>query len=197
LTIVLASQSMSRAQVLRAAGVQFETQPADIDEDAIKNEMLAQNASAEEIALVLATRKACAVSTSRPDDIVIGGDQVLWIGGELISKVTSVDEARALLKRLRARRHALVGGLVLVRAGSRIWQHSSRAELTMRGFSDEFLELYLAQEGEKVLASVGCYRLEGMGAQLFDSIDGDYFTILGLALVPLLAALRKEGALPQ
>ncbi len=197
MTIVLASQSASRAQVLRAAGVQFETQPADIDEDSVKNDMLAQKASAEEIALALATHKARAVSTARPDDIVIGGDQVLWIDGDLISKVASLDEARVLLKRLRARRHALVGGLVLARAGNRIWHHTSRAELTMRGFSDEFLDRYLAQEGEKVLASVGCYRLEGMGAQLFDSIDGDYFTILGLALVPLLAALRKEGALPQ
>ncbi len=196
MTIVLASQSISRAQVLRAAGVPFETQPANIDEDAIKDEMLAQRAPAEEIALALAIHKACAVSIGRPGDLVIGGDQILWIDGELISKVASLAEARTLLRQLRGKRHALVGGLVLARDGKQIWHHASRAELTMRAFSDEFLEQYLGQEGEAVLASVGCYRLEGMGAQLFDMIDGDYFAILGLALVPLLAALRKEGALP-
>jgi septum formation protein len=196
LTIVLASQSVSRAQVLRAAGVPFEAQPADIDEDAIKDGMLAHKAPVEEIALALATRKACTVSAKRPGDLVIGGDQVLWIDGELISKVASLVEARALLKRLRGKRHALVGSLVLARSGRQIWQHASRAELTMRAFSDKFLETYLAQESEAVLASVGCYRLEGMGAQLFDTIDGDYFAILGLALVPLLTALRREGALP-
>jgi septum formation protein len=196
-TIVLASQSASRAQVLRAAGVQFDACAADIDEQAIKDRMLGEKAGAEAIALALATHKACAVSRAKPTDIVIGGDQVLWIDGELISKAPSIDAARTLLKRLRGRRHALVGGLVLARAGGSIWQHSSRAELTMRAFSDDFLEAYLAQEGEAVLASVGCYRLEGIGAQLFDAIDGDYFTILGLALVPLLAALRQEGALPQ
>lgn len=195
MTIVLASQSASRARVLRAAGVPFEALPANIDEDAIKDRMLAAKASAEEIALALAAHKACAVSATRPDNTVIGGDQILWIDGELISKVSSVDSARVLLRRLRGKRHALVGGLVLARAGKQVWQHTSRAELTMRAFSDEFLEDYLDREGEAALASVGCYRLEGMGTQLFDRIDGDYFSILGLALVPLLAALRTEGVL--
>jgi septum formation protein len=195
--IVLASQSISRAQVLRAAGVAFEICPANIDEDALKDRMLAEKAGAEDIALALATSKACAISEARPADIVIGGDQILWIEGELISKVASPDAARILLKRLRGKRHALVGGLVLARGGKRLWKHTSRVELTMRAFSDEFLEEYLAREGEAALASVGCYRLEGVGAQIFDVVDGDYFTILGLALVPLLAALRKEGALPS
>ena len=193
--IVLASASESRARLLRSAGVSFDIHPADVDEETIKTGMLAVEASPESIAIALAERKAAAVSHMRPDDLVIAGDQILWFEGHLISKCTTLDEARRLLVRLRGGRHALLGGLALARAGEIIWRHSSRAELTMREFGDGFLEHYLSREGAEILTSVGCYRLEGEGAQLFDRIDGSYFAILGLDILPVLGALRHEGAL--
>jgi septum formation protein len=193
--IVLASASASRAQILRSAGVPFEVQPADIDEDAIKARMLSNGASVELIALELAEQKACEISRIRPNDLIIGGDQVLCFENQLVSKCTTLVEARDLLLRLRGHRHALVGGLVLARSRMVVWRHTSRAELTMRAFSDVFLADYLVREGQAALSSVGCYRLEGLGAQMFDSVHGDHFAILGLDLVPLLGALRAEGAM--
>jgi septum formation protein len=115
--------------------------------------------------------------------------------GAVVSKCETMDEARELLRRLRGHRHLLLGGLVLAKSGAPIWRHGSKASLLMRKFSDEFLESYLLREGRAILGSVGCYRLEGEGAQLFDAIDGDYFSILGLALLPLLAELREQGAI--
>jgi len=193
--VVLASASASRAMVLSSAGVLFEVQPAQIDEDAVKAQMLAKHASAEGIALELAERKALDVSKARLDDLIVAGDQVLWFEGRLVSKCANLDEARELLRRLRGSQHVLVGGLVLARAGNALWRHTSKAEMTMRAFSDAFLEDYLAREGEAVLSSVGCYRLEGLGAQMFASIDGNYFAVLGLDLLPLLGALRDQGAI--
>jgi septum formation protein len=169
--------------------------PAQIDEDATKARMLANRASPEAIALELAEQKALDVSKACPGDLIVAGDQVLWFEGQLVSKCASVDEARELLRRLRGHQHALVGGLVLAKAGKALLRHASKAEMTMRAFSDAFLEDYLAREGEAVLSSVGCYRLEGLGAQMFASIDGNYFAILGLDLLPLLDALRDQGAI--
>jgi septum formation protein len=193
-TIVLASQSPSRGRLLKASGLQFEIVPARVDEDECKRSLLAQGRDAWAIAEALAELKALRVSSARPSDLVIGGDQVLSLDGELISKCASLEEAKKLLQRLRGRRHLLLGGLVLARHGAPIWRHRSQAALDMRAF-EEFLDAYLVREGAAVLDSVGCYRLEAGGAALFDAIDGDYFAILGLALLPLLAALRDQGAI--
>lgn len=193
--IILASASVSRAQLLRSVGVAFEVEAADIDEDAIKERISSTGASPDAIAIELAEHKAKAVSNTRPQDLVIAGDQILWFDGHLISKCGTIDEARSLLDRLRGRSHTLIGGLVLARAGEILWRHTSRAELTMRDFSDDFLEQYLNREGTRLLGSVGCYRLEGEGAQLFDAIDGSYFAILGLDMLPLLKALRVYKAI--
>jgi septum formation protein len=196
-SIVLASASRSRAEVLGAAGVPFDIAPADIDEDMIKRRLLGAKASVESIALALAEAKALAVSATRPDDIIVGGDQILWFEDELINKCNTLAEARALLLRLKSERHSLVGGLALAKGGKITWRHVSRAEVTMRQFSDAFLDGYLAREGKTALASVGVYRLEGEGVQLIESVEGSYFSVLGLDLLPLLAALRTEGALVQ
>jgi septum formation protein len=193
--IVLASASVSRAQVLRSAGISFDIVPSSVDEEPIKQRMLADRASLADVAEELATQKALDVSGRRPGDIVVGGDQVLDFQGELIGKMQSIADAARLLGRLRGKTHSLLGGLTLARGGKILWTHRSLCELTMRNFSDEFLELYLKTEADALLSSVGCYRLEGMGAQLFESIRGDYFAILGLALVPLLTALREQRAI--
>jgi septum formation protein len=194
-SIVLASQSVSRARLLAAAGVAFEAVPAPIDEEQLKRSLLSEGHDAASIADALAELKALRVSRARPADLVIGADQVLSFEGAVVSKCETMDEARELLRRLRGHRHLLLGGLVLAKSGAPIWRHGSKASLLMRKFSDEFLESYLLREGRAILGSVGCYRLEGEGAQLFDAIDGDYFSILGLALLPLLAELREQGAI--
>jgi septum formation protein len=195
LKIVLASASESRARLLRAAGVRFEVVRADIDEEVIKDRMLEAGSSAESITNELAERKARRVSDVRPDYLVIAGDQLLLFEGHLISKCADLVEARSLLVRLRGRRHALIGGLALACRGEIVWRHTSRAELSMRDFSDAYLAQYLGREGPGILGSVGCYRLEGEGAQLFDAIDGSYFAVLGLDMLPLLRALREYKAI--
>jgi septum formation protein len=194
-TLVLASQSPSRARLLAAAGVAFEAVPARIDEDEIKRSLLAGGADAARIADALAERKALRVSQARPGDLVIGADQVLSLSGDLVSKCATLPEAASLLRTLRGREHKLLGGLVIATGGRAIWRHRSEASLKMRTFSDGFLDAYLEREGIAILDAVGCYRFEGEGAQLFEKVEGDYFSILGLALLPLLAALREQGAI--
>ena len=193
--IVLASASTSRAALLRAAGIDFEVQAADIDEEVTKTKLLGTRSSPEAIAVELAEQKAMAVSRGRPHDLVVAADQMLCFEGQVINKCRTLAEARDLLARLRGHKHSLVGGLILARASKILWRHLSRAELVMRDFSDAFLEQYLRREGADVLSSVGCYRLEGEGVQLFDAIDGSYFAILGLDMVPLLKALRACQAI--
>jgi septum formation protein len=194
LKLVLASASSSRAELLRAAGVSFEIQPADIDEEATKAKLFGAGQTPEAVAVELAEQKARTVSCARPHDLVIAADQILWFEGQAISKCTTLKEARDLLVRLRGHKHSLIGGLVLARASDILWRHTSCAELVMRDFTDPFLERYLCQEGASILGSVGCYRLEGKGVQLFDVIDGSYFAILGLDMLPLLRALRVHKA---
>jgi septum formation protein len=195
LKIVLASASTSRAALLRAAGIDFEAQAADIDEEATKTRLLAAEFSPEAIAVELAEQKAMAVSRGRPLDLVVAADQMLCFEGQVINKCRTLVEARDLLVRLRGHKHSLVGGLVLARASKILWRHVSRAELAMCDFSDGFLEQYLRREGAEALSSVGCYRLEAEGVRLFDAIDGSYFAILGLDMVPLLKALRACQAI--
>jgi septum formation protein len=191
--LVLASGSSSRAQILRDAGVTFAIHPADIDEDAVKHEM--RNAGAQAIAEKLAELKSLQISTQFPQDLVLGADQVLALDNEIFSKAETLDAAAAQLRRMRGKCHQLVGALVLARDGKPVWRHTEISKLWVRAFSEEFLKDYLKTEGKALLGSVGCYRLEGMGAQLFERVEGDYFSILGLSLLPLLGALRDHGVL--
>jgi septum formation protein len=189
---VLASQSAARKAVLMAAGVLFQAEAAWVDETAIKLEHLSKGASPLEVARILAEAKAVEVSKRLPG-LVLGADQTLDLDGRLFDKPASVEELRNQLLELRGRTHVLHAGLAAARSGATVWRHEGRAVLTMRSFSDAFLDDYLAKEGEAVQACVGGYRLEGLGAQLFERIEGDYFTILGLPLLPVLGLLRREG----
>jgi septum formation protein len=196
-TLVLASASNSRAKLLRQAGVPFEVHPGNVDEDSVKESMLADGAQGRAIADALAELKAHQVSTTRPDALVLGADQVLVCDGDLFSIAETMEDAAAQLRGLRGKPHLLVTAAVLAKNGAAVWRHVDISTLWMREFSDAFLEAYLATEGDGLLGSVGCYRLEAAGAQLFERIDGDYFSILGLPLVPLLEALRQHGVAVQ
>jgi septum formation protein len=156
-----------------------------------------KDAPAEAVARHLAEQKALTVSRRHPGRLVLGGDSVIAFAGEFLSKCATLKEARALLSRLAGHQHLLVSAAALARDGALLWAHVSPSRMTMRSFSAKFLDDYLATEGEGVLSSVGCYRFEGRGAQLFDKVDGDYFSVLGLPLLPVLVQLRKEGALPS
>jgi septum formation protein len=194
--LILASGSVVRARLLAATGIAFDVVAPHVDEDAVKESLLAEGAPPRDIADALAALKASKVSTSHPGGFVIGADQVLVFERELISKSPDISAVRALLRRLAGQKHELIGGVVLAKEGAIVWRHVARAELTMRNFSDAFLDDYLARNGEEILSSVGGYLLEGEGVQLFSHIAGDYFTILGLPMIPLLNALREFGALP-
>lgn len=195
LPVILASKSAARRAVLDGAGVPFEPASAGVDEDATKTRLLAENADPKTIAEALAEEKALAVSRTRPG-LVIGADQTLELDGALFDKVETVDAARERLRLLRGAAHQLHSAVVVARDGAPVWRETVSATLYMRDFSDGFLEAYLAHEGEAALGSVGCYRLEGPGAQLFERIEGDYFAILGLPLLGLLELLRKNEVLP-
>ena len=190
---VLASGSESRRRLLAAAGVAFTAIPAQVDEDALKAELSRVGTPPRDVAGRLAEAKALHVSQIHPSALVLGADQTLLLDAAIVSKCPHLAAARHLLRQLRSREHQLVGGYVLARSGTVLWRHGETATLVMRDFSDAFLDDYLAREGEDVLSAVGCYKLEGLGAQLFACIEGDYFSILGLALLPLLAELRKQG----
>ena len=193
--IVLASKSPARTAVLRAAGVHFETQVAGVDEGAVKAGLLAEGHGPREVADALAELKAIKVSRARPGDLVIGADQTLDLAGELFDKVETLAEARERLQLLRGKTHKLHSAVVVARGGEVIWREVPPAKLTMRDFSDAFIDSYLAARGEGILSSVGCYQLENEGVQLFSRIEGDYFTILGLPLMGLFDFLRLHGEL--
>lgn len=192
--IILASKSAARRAVLEGAGVPFESIIAGVDEDAVKASLLAEGATPREIADALAELKAIRVARGR-QGFVIGSDQTLELDGQLYDKAESLEAARERLRLLRGKRHKLHSAVVVAKDGVPIWREVVTATLTMREFSDEFLEAYLVSEGDQALGSVGCYRLEGPGAQLFSRIEGDYFAILGLPLMGLLDLLRRHGAL--
>lgn len=191
--LILASGSAVRAAMLAHAGVPYDIRVADVDEDAAKNRLLAEGADMRAIAEALAELKALHVSANDPDALVLGADQVLAFEGRLLSKAKSMREAREVLSQLRGKTHELLSVAVLAKAGAPIWKYVGRAGLHMRNFSDRFLDEYLASEGEDLLKGVGCYRIEGRGVQLFERIEGDNFTIMGLPLFPLLGALREQG----
>jgi len=191
--IVLASASKVRRALLEAAGLEVLADPAAVDEVAVKESLAAEGASPADIAHALAELKALQVSPRHPGKIVLGADQILDCQGRRFDKPESLDGARAQLRALEGRRHRLISAVVAMRDGHRLWHHSGVAELTMRRFSEAFLDSYLAAAGSSVLSSVGGYQLEGLGAQLFTRIEGDYFTVLGLPLLPLLDFLRLQG----
>jgi nucleoside triphosphate pyrophosphatase len=195
--LVLASGSTTRARLLSAAGIAFDAVSPHVDEEAIKESLLAEHATPRDIADALAALKASKVSMSRPGVLVVGADLVLVFENELISKCADMDSARTLLRRLSGHTHELIAGVVVAKDGAIVWRHIARAQLSMRKFSDAFLDDYLAAGGDEILSSVGCYHLEYRGIQLFSNIVGDYFTVLGLPMVPLVNALRELGALPQ
>lgn len=193
--VLLASTSVSRRQLLAAAGINFEAVAPDVDEAAAKRELATANGRT--LAVALADRKALAVSATRPGAVVVGGDQTLCCGDRLFDKPDGVDAARAQLCALRGRVHELQSAVSVARDGVVAWRHIASARLAMRPFSDDFLERYVTLSGDTLTTSVGAYRLEGPGAQLFERVDGDYFTILGLPLLPLLDWLRQTGVLRQ
>ncbi len=195
MSLILASGSASRQRILRAVGVLFTAIPADIDEDELKQDLLRAGMFEDDIAGTLAEAKALHVSQQRPDALVLGADQILLFDGELVSKCADLDTARALLLRLRGRPHRLMSALALARGGGVFWTYAEESILHMRDFSDAFLDAYLSTEGEGILGCVGCYKVEGLGAQLFESVEGDYFAIQGLPLLPLLAELRRLGVI--
>ncbi len=188
--LILASTSATRKALLDKAGLRFDTLPASIDERTIEAEAFDAGADARDIALILARRKAEAVSALRPGALVIGADQTLALGLELLHKPANRMGAAQQLDRLRGKTHRLHAAVALVRDGEFLWSDAQTAELTMRDFSPEERDAVLDLEGEQVLSSVGGYRLEGPSIRLFETVVGDYFTILGLPLLPLLAALR-------
>jgi septum formation protein len=193
MTLVLASASASRKALLAAAGVSFTADPADLDEDALMAALGAQPAAT--VAQTLAVEKALLVSRRHPERVVLGGDSVIDFEGRHLSKCATLDEARALLARFSGKTHRLVSAAALARDGVLLWAHASPCRMAVRLLSAQFLDGYLAAEGAAILSSVGCYRFEGRGAQLFESVEGDYFSVLGLPLLAVLAALRKEGVL--
>ncbi len=193
--LVLASASQIRKQLLEAAGLRFKTKPAGIDEAAIKEAVHAQENEIRpsDIAQLLAQTKASVVSEGYPDALVIGSDQILVAENRLVSKPATKDEALDQLIELRGKSHELISAVAVARNGEILWSFEDVARLSMRNVSTSFLGVYLAEMGEKVTDTVGAYQLEGLGVHLFEKIDGDYFTILGLPLLPLLAFLRSRN----
>lgn len=191
--VVLASTSLSRRMLLQRVGLRFEAVSPGIDEAAVKRESAGDDGAA--LASTLADRKALAVSSRRPGAVVIGGDQTLACDGLLFDKPTDRAAACAQLRSLRGRTHELQSAISVARGGVVAWRHREAARLAMRPFSDDFLDRYVDACGTALMTSVGAYRLEELGAQLFERIEGDYFTILGLPLLPLLGWLRDARVL--
>jgi septum formation protein len=191
--LILASQSVARRRMLAAAGVRFEIQPPTIDEPAIIQSLLGEGQGGRNISDCLAELKALRVSAQAPTSWVIGSDQVLSLGDEIFEKPADVEEVRRHLLRLRGKTHLLHAAVCVARAGSVVWRHVGEARMSMRGFSDLFLEKYLKVSGADVVGSVGAYHVEGPGVQLFSHIEGDLFTVQGMPLLPLLDFLRVQG----
>ncbi|MBC6440656.1 MAG: Maf family protein [Rhodospirillales bacterium] len=195
--LILASRSGGRRQMLENAGVVFEVDAANIDEDAVRDSLKAEGAPVEQVAETLAELKARRVSARQPGALVLGADQMLECEGRWYDKPESVAVARDHLLSLAGRTHRLISSVVLLRDEARLWHETAVAAMTMRPFTDGFLDSYLEAVGDRVCTSVGCYQVEGPGLQLFHRIDGDHFTIVGLPLLPVLDQLRVQGVLPS
>ncbi len=197
--IILASGSRARREMLHAAGVSFTVEPADVDEDAIRAALYDENGDPTvepaDVAEILAVAKAESVSRLQPDAFVIGGDQILAFDDDILTKPKTEAAARLQLASFRGKMHALHSAVALAHNGETLWSMVDTAEMHVRDFSDAFLDDYMRRAGRTVLDSVGAYLLEGLGMQLFERIDGDYFTVLGMPLMPLLAELRARGLL--
>ncbi|MGL4290867.1 MAG: Maf family protein [Phreatobacter sp.] len=191
--LVLASKSKARGAMLAGAGITVDLVPADIDERALDEGWSAAGHGPAEVARLLAEAKAKAVSLAMLGRVVIGADQTLALGNQRYSKPQTIAAARAQLASFRGRIHHLHSAVALARDGELLFATVASAAMHVRNFSDAFLDSYLARMGDEVLSSVGCYQYEGLGIQLFDRVEGNYFTILGMPLLPLLAALRKQG----
>jgi septum formation protein len=192
--LILASQSQTRIKLLKAAGLGFEAMSATSDEAASK--LSQQNLAPAQLAEFLAQEKACSLSALYPAHYIIGADQTLNLNGQCFNKPRNMSDVYEHLKSLRGKTHKLHSAISIVKSNKIIFSHTETATLTMREFSDEFLATYIEQAGQDILYSVGCYHYEGLGIQLFEKVQGDYSTILGLPLLPLLAFLREIGITP-
>ena len=194
--VILASGSAIRRKLMTDAGLDFEVIVKPVDEAAIKESMLAESARLRDIADALAEAKSMRVSRIE-DGLVIGADQIMVMDNQLFDKPKDIDEARERLKLMRGKTHYLMGAVVICENGTSVWRHMAKTKLTMREFSDSFLDDYLEREADLVTKSVGAYRFEGLGAQLFSNVEGDFFSILGLSLLPVMDYLRRRGAIPS
>lgn len=190
--LILASQSKSRQAMLQAAGLDFQICPPHFDEKLV----LRSGAPAGEIAAKLALGKAMAISQQYPEAIVIGGDQVIECGGKILSKAKDIAAAKEKLRLLSGQSHHLISAAAVVQGQKPLWQYAGEAHLTMHDIDDEFIDHYCKRAGIEILTGcVGAYALEGLGARLFKQVEGDYFTVLGLPLLPLLNYLYEEQGL--
>ncbi len=194
-SLVLASQSPFRRLLMQNAGLVFEAHPALIDERALEIPLQEKGASPADVALALAEAKAVEVSGHFPASLVIGSDQTLSLGSQVFHKPSDLVDAKNHLLALSAKTHQLNSAVVLVRERNVVWKHLSTARLSMRSLTEDFIDRYIARVGDRLLGSVGAYQLEGEGIQLFEKIEGDYFTILGLPMLPLLGQLRLLGVI--
>jgi septum formation protein len=193
--LILASKSPFRAMLMKNAGLAFTSQSAKIDERALEAPLQGSGVTPQDVALVLAEAKALDVSSRNTDALVIGSDQTLSLGDRVFHKPSNMEDARQHLLALSGKTHQLNSAVVIVLNSVPIWRHVSIARLTMRQLTPAFIGRHLAQTGDAILSSVGAYQFEREGVQLFDTIEGDYFTIVGLPLIPLLAELRARGAI--
>jgi septum formation protein len=193
--VILASASKSRSQILGAVGITHQVIPANINEAKVKLDLIQNGADLLTIAETLAELKAQKISCLHTNSLVIGADQILDYEGEILNKPRNIDDAKAHLNKLSGRNHTILVSACVLLKGNVLWRYSDKANMEMRSLSDSYIDWYLSQTKDQVCETLGAYRLEGLGAQLFKSIEGDFFSILGLPLLPLLEELRIQGVL--
>lgn len=197
ISLILASSSATRRRLLTNAGVDFRVVPPGLDEKTIKTEYQAQGANPSETAMALALAKARTVSSKFPDQLVLGADQILVCNGQWFEKPKGTDGIRNHLTRLSGQQHKLINGVAIVECGIPVWCYDNTITMKMRRLNEDFVNYYIDRAGEEVHKSVGAYNLEGLGIQLVSQTDGDFFSILGLPLIPILEFLRKRGIVPS